>query len=218
MPLFKGNVTVAGNTNLGGTLKLNSRLSGTDANFTQFQGGRGTFNDLDVNGDITGSQLNVRNGLNVIGKTQIQGAVNISQLVTIANSLNVSGNVSIGGILTVNTFSARTLGVGGHFVTSGSTPGISKGSALGSNGTVSISGNDAAGTIAINIGSGGGGGGSLANITFHNAYSGYPKVVITPVGVGGTFYLFNVDTSGFGISVGSSLPTGSYRINYFVAQ
>jgi hypothetical protein len=102
-------------------------------------------------------------------------------------------------------------------VTSGSTPGVSRGSATGSNGTVSISGNDTAGVIGINIGVGAGGG-ILANVSFNSAYSTAPKVVITPVGIGASFYLASVSSSGFSVAVTSGLPPGGYRVNYITAQ
>jgi hypothetical protein len=61
-------------------------------------------------------------------------------------------------------------------------------------------------------------GGTLASIAFHNQYSGVPRVVITPVGVPGEFYIFNLTTSGFSIGVASGLPPGGYRINFLAMQ
>lgn len=220
---FKNKLSVAGDTNISGQLILNNKLSGTDATLTQLQAGNTTLSQLNVNGDITANSLNLRRDLTVAGSTRLQGPVTLSQLLTVTNSINVVGNLAVGGTLTVNTFSARSLTstgnltAGGHIVTSGAAPSVSPGSALGSNGTVSISGNDIAGAVAINIGVGASGG-TLANVTFKTAYGNIPRVVITPVGVGGNFYITNLTSGGFSIAVSSGLPAGGYRINYIAMQ
>lgn len=215
---FKGKLTVAGDTTLSGKLKLNSQVSGTDANFTKLQGGDTSLSKLNVNGDGTLSNLNLRGQLIVAGKTQLQGAVTITQLLTVLNNLTVTGNLSIGG-----TFSARslasnsTLVVGGHIITSGSTPSLSPGSALGSNGTVSISGNDASGTVAVNLGVNGGVG-WVATVTFRTAYSNIPHVIVTPIGDAGTFYISRSST-GFSIHMNRLYNTGgSLAFDYIVVQ
>jgi hypothetical protein len=160
----------------------------------------------------------------VAGSTQLQGAVTLNQLLTVANSANIAGNLAVGGTLTVSTFSARsltstsTLTIGGHIISGGLSPSLSAGgAALGSNGTASISGNDAAGAISINIGVGASAG-ILGNVTFKNSYTGAPRVVVTPVGVGGEFYILNLSLNGFSVAVNSGLPPGGYRINYIVFQ
>jgi hypothetical protein len=220
---FKGRLNVAGDTTLSGQLALNSKLTGTDANFTQLQSGKTSISELNVNGSSTGSSLNLRKDLVVAGSTQLQGTVSMAQLLTVNNSVNIIGNLAVGGTLTVGTFSARsltstsTLTIGGHIITNGLSPSLAPGNALGSNGTASVSGNDAAGAIAINIGVSAGGG-TLASIAFHNQYSSVPRVVITPVGVGANFYIFNLTTSGFSVGVTSGLPAGGYRINYLAMQ
>lgn len=216
---FKGKVNIAGDTNISGGLNLNGKLSGTNANFTQLQGGNTSLSQLNVNGDGTLNNLNLRSQLIVAGKTQLQGAVTINQLLTVFNNLTVTGNLSIGG-----TFSARslasnsTLVVGGHIITSGTAPAISPGNHLGSNGTVSISGNDASGTVAVNLGVGGGGG-WLATITFNTAYSNIPHVTVTPIGGNvGNFYITRGSTN-FSIYITGSFPSGgSVAFDYIVEQ
>jgi cytoskeletal protein CcmA (bactofilin family) len=220
---FKGKLSVAGDTNLSGQLSLNGKILGTNANFTQLQAGKTSLSELDVNGATTVSSLNLRKDLVVAGNTQLQGTVNLSQLLTVNNSVNIIVNLSVGGTLTVGTFSARsltstsTLTIGGHIITNGLSPSLAPGNALGSNGTASVSGNDAAGAIAINIGVGASGG-TLASIAFHNQYASVPRVVITPVGVPGNFYIFNLTTSGFSVGIASGLPPGGYRINFLAMQ
>jgi hypothetical protein len=220
---FKGTLNVAGSTTLSGQLSLNSKISGTDASFSQLQAGKTSISDLNVNGDGTLSTLNLRKDLIVAGQTQLQGPVTLRQLLTVNNSVNVLGNLSVGGVLTVSTFSARsltstsTLTIGGHIITNGLSPSLAPGNALGSNGTAGVSGNDAAGAISINIGVGAVGG-TLASIAFHNQYASVPRVVITPVGVPGEFYIFNLTSSGFSVGVASGLPPGGYRINFLAMQ
>jgi len=220
---FKGNLSVAGTTALSGQLSLNGKINGTDASFTQLQAGKVSVSQLDINGDSTASTLNLRKDLIVAGQIQVQGPVTLKQLLTVNNSANIQGNLSVGGTLTVGTFSARsltstsTLTIGGHIITNGSSPSMAPGNALGSNGTAGISGNDAAGLININIGVGATGG-TLASVAFHNQYAATPKVVITPVGVPGEFYVFNVTSSGFSVAVASGLPPGGYRINFIAMQ
>lgn len=214
---FKGKMTVAGDATFGGPINLNGQVTGTGANFTQLQAGDTSLAQLNVNGDGTLSNLNLRQGLVVVGKTQLQGPVTIDQLLTVNNNLSVTGSLSIGG-----TFSARSLTststftVGGHVVTAGSAPSVSAGPAVGSNGTVSISGNDAAGTVAVNIGVGGGNG-VLANISFRDSYGNIPHVVISPVGRPVDYYV-NRSPTGFSIGVSGSLSPGGYAFDYIVEQ
>jgi hypothetical protein len=215
---FKGKLTVASDTTLSGQVNVNGKLTGTSASLTQLQAGNTSLAQLAVNGDGTFSNLNLRQALVVAGTTNLQGAVTIGQLLTVNNSINVLGNLSIGG-----TFSARslastsTLTVGGHLITSGPTPGVSRGGAVGSNGTVSISGNDAAGVISINIGVGAVAG-TLASVTFTSLYGIQPRVVVTAIGVAGNFYLSGIGAGGFSVAVGSGLPPGGYQIDYIVEQ
>ncbi|MEO5499550.1 MAG: hypothetical protein ABIR46_03560 [Candidatus Saccharimonadales bacterium] len=219
---FNGSVTVAGDTSIGGSLKLNSKFSASDASLAKLQAGDTSLNTLNVNGDTTSSNLNLRNDLNVTGLTRLQGAVTMAQILTVNNSVNIAGNLAVGGTLSARAFQASslvsdtTLVVGGHIITRGSAPGVSAGGAAGSNGTVSISGNDAAGTVAVNAGVGAGGG-IVANITFRSPYGGTPHVVVTAVGPGASDVYINRNANGFSIGVGA-LTTGGHAFDYIVIQ
>lgn len=215
---FKGKISVDGNSSFSGPVLLDGKLTGTDASFSQLTGGKTSLSQLSVNGDGTLNTLNLRKDLAVGGITQLQGPVTLSQLLTVNNSVNVLGNLAVGGSLSAGSFSARTLGVNGHLITSGTTPSIGRGgSALGSNGTVSISGNDVSGNIAINIGAGATSG-TLVNLAFANLYGKIPVVVVSPVGVGADFYITNLSTGGFSVAVTSGLPPGGYHLDYIVEQ
>ncbi|HET6863584.1 MAG TPA: hypothetical protein VFH37_00040 [Candidatus Saccharimonadales bacterium] len=214
---FKGTLSVNGSTTLGGQVNLNNKLNASSADITQLDAGNTNLTQLNVNGNGTLNTLNLRKDLAVAGVTQLQNAL------TVNNSATVSGNLTVGGTLSVNTFSARSLTsvtsltVGGHIITGGPTPGVSRGGATGSNGTVGISGNDTAGSISINIGAGAPSG-TLANVSFSSRYGNIPHVVITPVGVGANFYVLNLSTTGFSVGVASGLPPGGFVINYIVEQ
>lgn len=220
---FKGTLQVAGDTSLGGQLKINGKLTGSDASLNQLEAGNTSVGQLNVNGDGTVSNLALRQNLSVTGASTLQGAATFSQLVTINNSLNVSGNVAVGGtlaaaILHVGSFIVDSTSIiGGHVITQGTVPSVSVGAAAGSNGTVSIGGNDMAGTVAVNTGVGAGNG-LLASVTFRSRYSNVPHVVITTIGAPALVYITRT-TTGFSIYASGSLPAGiGYAFDYIVEQ
>jgi cytoskeletal protein CcmA (bactofilin family) len=220
---FKGKVTVGGDVSIAGQLKLNSKFTATDASLANLEAGNTSVSQLNVNGDGTISTLNLRKDLNVVGSTRLQGPVTVSQLFTVENNVNVSGSLAVGGTLSTRNFEAvslvsdTTLTIGGHVITRGSAPGISPGSALGSNGTVSISGNDASGTIAANIGTGAISG-IVAYVSFRAPYGSTPHVVVSAIGGGiGSFYV-NRNANGFSVGVNGAMSPGGYAFDYIVMQ
>ena len=220
---FNGKVNIAGDVGIAGQLKLSSKFTAGDASLTQLEAGKTSLSDLNVNGDGTVSTLNLRKDLVVAGSSRLQGPVVLSQLLTVNNSANVSGSLSVGGVLAVNTLhvssfvSDSSVTVGGHVITRGSAPALAYGSALGSNGTASISGNDASGTIAVNIGTGAGAG-TLVSVVFRNSYSNTPHVIITPIGRAASSAYVNRSASGFSIVTSSGLSTGGLAFDYIVEQ
>lgn len=220
---FSGTVTVGSDVSIAGQLKLNSKFSANDASLTKLQAGDTSLQQLNVNGDGTLSNLNLRNDLTVVGATRVQGPMTLSQLLTVNNSVNISGNLAVGGTLSARGFQASslisdtTLTIGGHIITRGAAPGVSPGGALGSNGTISISGSDAAGTVGVNMGVGGGNG-IVATVTFRQPYSSTPRVVVTGIGAGmGSLYVFRSST-GFSIGVQGAVSPGGYAVDYIVMQ
>lgn len=220
---FNGDLTVGGDTSISGQLKLNSKFSANDASLTQLEAGKTSLESLDVNGDGTLTNLNIRKDLVVVGVARLQGPTVMSQLLTVNNNANIAGSLAVGGTLTVSNFHTSsliidsTLTIGGHVITSGRLPFASAGPSVGQNGTVSVSGNDAAGTVAVNIGAGGGSG-TLVNITFRSPYTNTPHVVVTPVGTSPGNYYVNRSAAGFSIAVAGSVPLGSYAFDYIVEQ
>lgn len=219
---FNSNLTVAGNASIGGQLQLNGPFSASSASFSSLKAGDTALSKLNVNGDASVSNLAVRSNLSVQGTTHLSGALTTGGMLTVNNNANFAGNLSVGGSLSAGRFNTSNLvvssdlTVGGHLITRGYAPSVSRGSAVGSNGTVSISGNDLSGTVAVNAGVGAGGG-IVARINFHSQYGYTPHVVITPIGPGAHDVYVNRDSTGFSIGVGS-LSTGGHAFDYVVTQ
>lgn len=219
---FERGVEVAGDLNVGGELVMNENLSAIEISTDTLQAANATLEELNINGDATTTNFNVRDDMVVAGNTQLQGPVTINQLLTVENDVNIANDLTVGGTLTVSTFRSSNLTVdgtvtlGSRIVTRGSAPSVSPGPAAGSNGTVSISGNDMSGTVGFNAGTGAGGG-TVAQVSFANSYSSTPTVVVTPVGDVGSFYISR-NQNGFNISVGGSVDPGGYAFDYMVMQ
>lgn len=215
--IFNGKVTMAGDATISGQLNLNSKFTASDASLAKLQAGDTQLEQLNVNGDETVTNLNVRKDLQVAGLTRIQGQLTVNQLTTVNNNLNVAGSLAVGGSLSVRNFQVSTLTVTGHLLSSGSAPGVSGGGGVGNNGTVSISGNDTSGTVAVNTGTGAGNG-LLAQISFREKYTNTPHVVVTPVGHSVPGLYINRTSSGFSISVDGAMAPAGYAFDYVIVQ
>jgi hypothetical protein len=220
---FNGDVTVGKDVSISGQLKLNSKFTANEASLAQLEAGNTSLSALNVNGDTTSSNLNLRKDLIVTGTSRLQGPTIISQLLTVNNNVNIAGSVAVGGTLSVNSLHVSSLTldsnltIGGHVITRGSAPSVSTGPCIGSNGTVSISGNDASGTVAVNTGAGATGC-VLVRITFNSKYGNTPHVVVTAVGSGAeSVYITNRTSSGFEIGV-KSITVGGHAFDYIVEQ
>lgn len=219
---FNGNLQIAGTTTIGGQLILNKALTVSNANITQLEAGNTSLQQLNVNGDGTMSNLNLRSTLVVTGSTRVQGPTVLSNLLTVNGSENVSGSLSVGGTLAVGTFHTSNLvsdyglTFGGHVITEGSSPSVTVGPGVGQNGTVSVGGNDAAGTVVVDCGVNPAGG-IVANVTFRSAYSNIPNIVVTAIGPGANDVYINRSSTGFSIGV-SSISVGGHLFSYIVEQ
>jgi hypothetical protein len=153
----------------------------------------------------------------------------VQGVLTVQNGLTVNGKASFAGPISAPSITIDALSLTGdlqfgrHIDAGGGTPSASGGGAIGSGGTVTISGTDTAGTVTINVGSGAAAG-VLANVTFTSAFNGNPHVVITPIaGLGsgpvngtGKFYLSARSSSGFTIATSAGLGSGSVSFDYIV--
>lgn len=181
--------------------------------------------------------LTVNNSLTVNGQANLQGPVAIEQDVTVRSGLTVGGSTAIGGnlsvtgsitaaSLSVGTISISTVNVssdvsfGGHLIPNGATPS-SRPSLAASGGNVTISGNDTAGTIVINIGGGAVQSGELVIVTFSKPFSATPKVQLTPINIpaSGLRYYATRNASFFTVNTSTAPTNGtSYVFDYFVTQ
>jgi hypothetical protein len=101
-----------------------------------------------------------------------------------------------------------------HIDAGGPTPSVSSNGAIGSGGTVSVSGTDTAGTVTINPG-GGAGNGSIATVSFAQSFNQTPHVVVTPIGKSVNYYITRT-TSSFTVHITQSLSSGSFSFDYIV--
>lgn len=186
-----GPVTVAGNTSL-----QNATISGN----TQLNQVAGNTLTIDGNTTLKG-QLVVGQSLSVAGNTTLNGAVNAGKLTV--SSLQVNGNISIDY----------------HLVTNGLSPTIKlvSGETLGTGGTVSINGTDTAGTIVIDFGSSVSGNSCVA-VTFNQAFSTIPSVIISPSSggsAGSNYYVSNKSDNGYQVCLTATADSNA-NFDYFV--
>lgn len=197
--LVKDNLDVAGSINVGGPLTLPGiTVAGTSA-----------FEDVEVG-----------NNLSILGNASVQGTL------TVNSNASVSGDLSVGGEISASIVTADQIDFAGdlqlsrHINSSGPTPDISRGGAVGAGGTVSISGTDVSGTVTVNTG-GGPSTGILATVGFNIAYTGTPRVIISPASSGAASldYYVTRTVSGFVINTVSAPSSSStYVFDYFVIE
>lgn len=205
--VFTGKVLIRDGLDVAGPIKVGGSLSLPGITVS----GNSAFDDVTIN------------TLNIAGDATVAGQLSVQE------GLSVTGPVTFSGTFSAASFAIQTLQVDGditlnrHIDAGGPTPGVSGGGAVGSGGTVTVSGTDTAGTVSVNVGSGAGAG-VLASITFGNAFSGTAHVVITPVATQGSsiittdtiFYLSNRTSTGFSIATSNALPPGSVAFDYIV--
>ncbi|MEK7153729.1 MAG: hypothetical protein AAB834_07280, partial [Patescibacteria group bacterium] len=129
--------------------------------------------------------------------------------------MSVSGNSIFNGPLSAPQISTNSLQLNGdlvlthHITAGGPIPAVSKGTALGSGGTVSVSGSDTSGSLTINTG-GSPGAGCFATINFVRKFNGVPHVTVTPVssGAAGLNYYVNRSTTEFSVCTTNPAPGG----------
>jgi cytoskeletal protein CcmA (bactofilin family) len=205
--VFTGKVLIRDGLDVAGPIKVGGSLSLPGITVS----GASAFDEVTIN------------TLNIAGDATVQGQLSVQ------NGLTVSGPVTFSGTFSAAAFSIQSLQVdqdltvNRHIDAGGQTPGLVKGAATGSGGTVTISGTDTAGTVTVNIGSGASAG-TLASVNFVSNFSGIPHVVITPIASQGSavitgtqkFYLSSRTSNSFSIAVSAALPAGSISFDYIV--
>lgn len=183
--------------------------------------------DVSYGGNLSGlGPATFSSTLSVEGATSFKADASMQGSLSVAKSLNVSGDANFGGTLSVGTLKVNNLvltgpfTLGSHLVTSGGQPTVKLTSQAGGGASFTISGTDTTGTIVVHMGSSPGVG-DLLTATFKTAYSGTPKVILTPVGIDSTGLLYYVSrTAGFFIIGSATAPIGTrtYIFDYMVAQ
>lgn len=200
--VFAGSILVRGNLEVAGPIKVGGPLS---------------LPGITVSGTSQFDQIQA-NSLSIAGNTTVQGQLNVQQGLTVNGSVSFSGSISAASI-NIDTLKLNgDIQLNRHIDAGGKTPGVSAGAAVGSGGTVSISGSDTAGTVTINVGSGAPAG-VLANITFGDKFGGTPHVVITAIGSGAAgldYYLSSRTSNGFSIATTNASASGSFSFDYIV--
>lgn len=201
--VFQGQVILRNNLEVAGTVKIGTPLS---------------LPALTVSGTSTLGQI-AGNGLSITGNSALQGDVNLQRNLSVAGGANFAGAVAVQQLSVTNLVLAGDLLLPRHLSATGGIPGKALGSALGPDGTASVSGTDVAGSITFNTGTGTLPG-NLITLTFAQKYTRTPHVVVTPVGSGGAnlnFYVLNRTASGFTLSSTNAPPINSnFTFDYIV--
>ncbi|MCA9351094.1 hypothetical protein KC874_05395, partial [Candidatus Saccharibacteria bacterium] len=163
----------------------------------------------------------IQGSLNIVGSLNVTGPVTMK-------SLTVTDDVVIAGNLTVQNVTVANLTVNGHIITAGNAPVATVGTAAGTEDTqnniaapqVTIEGNDTAGTITIVAGANTTAG-DLAEVTFNQAFSKVPKVILTAGNEQTTDLKFfrSAQTGKFLINLKNAPQAGqTYTFDYFIVE
>jgi cytoskeletal protein CcmA (bactofilin family) len=199
--IFSGSVLVRNDLEVAGTIKVGGELqlpgitvSGT-SRFSQLQADNMT---IGSNATVQGTFI-VKKGMSVTGNSTFDG-ISAAQITT--NAFQLNGELKLTN----------------HIVAGGPSPGVGRGTAVGSGGTASVSGSDTTGSVVVNTGSNTGAG-CFATITFARKFSSTPHVVITPIGSGAAAveYYVNRSSSEFSICTTNAAPSGqTFGFDYVI--
>lgn len=198
--LMRGNLNVAGNFQSGGSIQgPELTISGeTSLGDTQVTG-------LQVEGTTAIQGNTTLRNLSVSGTTNLSGAVTASQITV--SRLIMSGNATLEV--------PNHIGFTGPSPSRRITPGV-----LGGGGSASVNGSDTTGTVNINTGNNPQAG-CFVEITFRQAFTKQPHVLISPVGSGAgrTQYYVTRNTTSFSICTYTAAPANqAFAFDYFVTN
>ena len=198
--VFAGKVLIRDGLDVAGPIKVGGELNLPGITVS----GKSAFDEVQIN------------SLSIAGDTSVQGTLIVQK------GLTVNGQGSFAGPISAPSITVDALSINGdvqfnrHIDAGGGTPSVSGGNAIGSGGTVTISGTDTGGTVTINVGSSASGG-VLATVTFASTFNGNPHVVITPVGrPAPNAFVENRTTTGFSISTNPGLSAGPISFDYVI--
>ncbi len=200
--VFAGSALIRGDLEVAGALKLGGEMSVASLTVS----GTTRLNDATTNNLTVGSTLNV------------QGTLTLNSGISVAGQSNFNGGLTASSIITGALQLNGDLKLTHHITAGGTIPGISKGTGVGGGGTVSLSGSDTAGSIAVNTGSTPPIG-CFATVTFSEPFATTPHVVISPVGTAsaGLNYYITRSTTQFIICSTNAAPASeSFGFDYVV--
>jgi cytoskeletal protein CcmA (bactofilin family) len=203
----KDTLTIASNSIFNGRVLLKDDL---DVAGTLRIGGAINVPGIAASGTSTFGTVQVSSNLAVAGNGAVQGTMSIQKNLTVGGGASFAGTIYAPAISVDSFIINKDLSLNRHITAGGTTPGVSGGGGLGGGGTTSISGSDTAGTVNVNFG-GGPVAGVLAYVTFANAFSQTPHVVIAPVGSGCSAlnYYVSRTTTGFTIATSNAGSAGA---------
>jgi hypothetical protein len=183
--VFSSQVLVRGNLDVAGEIRVGSSLDLPGISVA----GNSIFEDVQAS------------SMQIVGNTNLQGRLTIQDSLTVAQNSTFAGILSASSITTQNVEVSNTLRINRPIVTAGGRITSQNGDAVGAGGTTSISGNDSAGRVNVNVGSNPPASGCLVRAFFAGSFSSNPKVVITPIGAGAAAlnYYVNINQNGFSI-------------------
>jgi len=200
--VFAGSVLVRSNLDIAGALKVGGALSLTS---------------LSVSGSSQLSDTTVNN-LTVGGALNLQGALSIKNGISVSGNSSFTGNVTTASLITGQLQINGDLNLTHHITAGGTIPSATRGTAVGGGGTVSLTGSDTAGSIAVNTGTSPPAG-CFIDVVFSQKFSGTPHISVTPIGSSAAdlnFYV-NRTTAGFSICATNSAPASStFGFDYIV--
>lgn len=129
----------------------------------------------------------------------------------------------VGNLTVKNATINGTLTVNGHIITANAsgTTTIAAGAAACTTPTVSVAGNDTAGTITITTGTGCAAAGIMGTVTFSSAYATSPRISLTPgnANASGLQYYRGVSANTFTLETSiTPANTTTYIYDYQVLQ
>ena len=170
------------------------------------------------------SDLSIGGNLSVKGSTSLQGPATFNGNLSIRGTLSVGGtlnapSLNVGSLSVNNLTTTGTLSFGSHLIPTGAEPTGNPSTAAGG-GTVTVTGNDTAGTISIITGNSPVAG-ELAIITFTTPFSTTPKVQLTPTnGNAANLHYYATHSARFMTIDSADAPTPgtTYTYDYLVTQ
>jgi cytoskeletal protein CcmA (bactofilin family) len=198
--LTRGNLNVAGNLQTGGSITAPSLTISGNANLGATQ-----INSVQIAQSLAVQGATTLADINVAGTSSFSGAMTASQITV--TRLILSGNAA--------------LTIPNHIAFTGPSPSRSVNTAvLGNGGTMSVNGSDTSGTININTGSNTVAG-CFAKITFQQAYTNQPHVIVSPIGSGAGQTQFYVDRNNTGFSIctyNAPPPNQTFGYDFFITN